>query len=87
MSDNGGVDDDNDDGNRDDGVDNDDAGGDSDDGDGDDDDDDDGDRPEGFFCLPSIAPLIVLSTQQGYTQCLVCVHSLKLQESIWPVKK
>ena len=75
MSDDGGVDDDNDDGNEDDGVDNDDAGGNSHDG-------DDGDRPEGFFCLPSIAPLIVLSTQQGYTQCLVCVHSLKLQESI-----
>ena len=57
------------------------VGDDNDDGDGDDD-DDDGDRPEGFFCLPSIAPLIVLSTQQGYTQCLVCVHSLKLQEGI-----
>ena len=57
------------------------VGDDNDDGDGDDD-DDDGDRPEGFFCLPSIAPLIVLSTQQGYTQCLVCVHSLKFQESI-----
>ena len=73
MSDDGGVGDDNDGGDGDD---------DGDDGDGDNDDGDDGDRPEGFFCLPSIAPLIVLSTQQGYTQCLVCVHSLKLQESI-----
>ena len=53
-----------------------------DDGDDIDDDGDGNDGPEGFFCLASIAPLIVLSTQQGYTQCLVCVHSLKLQESI-----
>ena len=42
------------------------------DGDGDDDGDD---GPEGFFWLVGIAPLIVLSTQQGstYTQCVVCV--------------
>ena len=48
-----------------------------DDGDDIDDDGDGNDGPEGFFCLASIAPLIVLSTQQGstnvHTRCSVCV--------------
>ena len=46
-----------------------------DDGDDIDDDGDGNDGPEGFFCLASIAPLIVLSTQQGstnvHTRCSV----------------